>query len=342
MSELAKERSLTIEHAANGKGIGSKSSRGHCRRFWWVYAVVILAVAVAIVVPCLLLVAVPKIAQGKLDEAALTIDGIVITNVQTNSLNMAINSTITTDGSTHATIDGFEGTMYLADVDPPLAFAKINFPETTSDALQTVNVSQEIPVSDQDAFTTFNEHLMQQETVNVMVRGDTHIHVSGISRAYGVTFSKTVSLQGLNKFQGLNVTNPHVSIAQSNNFNATAHIPNPSVLTLDVGNATFRTYFNESEIGTSYIFNMVLRPGPNNFFIWADINQTAVLNGLTKRPWCERNGTLTFELAGKNVMNNGQPVPYFANALAATNLSVDIPIGQAIQSDIGLSVGCLD
>ncbi|KAI1412595.1 hypothetical protein F5Y13DRAFT_199829 [Hypoxylon sp. FL1857] len=342
MSEAAKEGSTAVEHAMRGKGIGSKSSKAHCKRFWWVYVVVILAVAVAIIVPCVLLVAVPKMAQQKLDEATLAIDGIVITNVQTNSLNMAINSTITTDGSTHATIDGFEGTMYLADLDPPLAFAKINFPETTSDAFQTVNVSQEIPISDQDAFTTFNEHLMQQETVKVMVKGDTHVHVRGISRAYSVTFSKTVPLQGLNKFQGLSVSNPHVSIAQTNNFNATAHIPNPSVLTLDVGNTTFHTYFNGSDIGTSYILNMVLRPGPNEFFIWADINETAVLDGLTQRPTCERNGTLTIELSGKDVTNNGQPVPYFANALAASNVSVDMAIGQAIQSDIGLSVGCIN
>ncbi|KAI1142809.1 hypothetical protein F5Y05DRAFT_366259 [Hypoxylon sp. FL0543] len=341
MSEPAKEGSTTVENAAHRKVTGSKSSKGHCRRFWWVY-VAILVIAVVIVVPCILLVAVPRMAQQKLDEATLTIDGIVITHVQANSLNMAINSTITTDGSTHATIDGFEGTMYLADVEPPLAIAKINFPETTSDALQTVNVSQEIPISDQAVFTTFNEHLMQQETVKVMVKGDTHIHVSGISRAYGVTFSKIVSLQGLNKFKGLNVANPHVSIAQTNNFNATTHIPNPSVLTLDVGNTTFRTYFNQSEIGTSYIRNMALHPGSNEFFIWADINQTAVLNGLTHRPWCERNGTLTIELAGKDVTNNGQPIPYLANALAASNLSVDISIGQAVQSDIGFSLSCID
>ncbi|KAI1461894.1 hypothetical protein F4805DRAFT_186648 [Annulohypoxylon moriforme] len=325
-----------------GNGANSKSSKGHCRRFWWLYVVIILIIAVVVIVPCVILVAVPRMAQKKLDQATLTIDGISVTKVQTNSLNMAINSTITTDGSTHATIDGFEGTMYLADINPPLAFAKINFPETTSDAHQIVNVSQEIPISDQDAFTTFNKHLLQQESVNVLVKGDTYVHVSGISRAYGVTFSKTVSLKGLDGFKGISVTNPHVSLAQSDNFNATAHIPNPSSLTLDVGNTTFNTYLNGSEIGTSYILNLVLHPGTNDFFIWADINNTAVVNALTKRPTCEHNGTLTFELSGKNVTNLGQHIPYFADALASSNTSVDIPIGQAIKSDLGLSLACTD
>ncbi|OTB07603.1 hypothetical protein M426DRAFT_241027 [Hypoxylon sp. CI-4A] len=281
-------------------------------------------------------------AQHKLDQATLTIDGIVITDVQTNSLHMAINSTIMTDGSAHATIDGFEGTMYLADVDPPLAFAKINFPETTSDSIQTVNISQQIPVFDLRAFTTFNENLIKQESVNVLVKGDTHIHVRGISRAYGVTFSKTVSLTGLNSFKGLIVTDPHVNINPTDNFNATVYIPNPSVITLEVGNTTFHTYFNNTEVGTSYIMNMVLYPGSNSFFIWADTNQTAVLAGLTQRPWCERDGTLTFELAGRTVMNHGQPIPYLADALGATNSSADIPIGQAIKGDLGVPIGCFD
>ncbi|KAI4869274.1 hypothetical protein F4820DRAFT_407766 [Hypoxylon rubiginosum] len=177
-------------------------------------------------------------AQQKLDQATLSIDSIVVTNTQTDSIHMAINSTITTDGSTHATIDSFEGTMYLADIHPPLAFATINFPETTSDAFQTVNVSQEVPISDLNAFTTFNTHLIQRESVNVLVRGDTFVHVQGLSRAYGVTFSKPVTLQGLDGFRGLSVTNPYVSAAQTNNFNATAHIPNPSVLTLEIVSST--------------------------------------------------------------------------------------------------------
>ncbi|KAI1213987.1 uncharacterized protein F4807DRAFT_207939 [Annulohypoxylon truncatum] len=341
MAEATNEGGASIGNGGNGKST-SKSSRGHCKRLWWLYVLIILVIAVVVVVPCVILVVVPRMAQNKLDEARLTIDGISVTKVQTNSLNMAINSTITTDGSTHATIDGFEGTMYLADANPPLAFAKINFPETTSDAHQTVDISQEIPISDQNAFTTFNEQLIQRESVNVLVKGDTHVHVRGISRAYSVTFSKTVSLKGLDDFKDLSVTNPHVSLAQADNFNATAHIPNPSSLTLDVGNTTFHTYLNGSEIGTSYILNMVLHPGTNDFFIWADINNTAVLNALTKRPTCERNGTLTFELSGKNVTNLGQPIPYFANSLAASNMSVDIPIGQAIKSDIGISVGCMD
>ncbi|KAI1075810.1 hypothetical protein F5B20DRAFT_558723 [Whalleya microplaca] len=343
MPGVAKEggaSSSAIEDGSNRK-TGGKGVKTHCKRYWWIHVLLLIIIIAVAVVPSVLLQAVPRTAQRKLDEASLTIDGIIISNTQTDSLNMAINSTITTGGDQRATIDGFEGTMHLADVDPPLAFAKINFPETTSDTLQTVNISQEVPITDLNAFTTFNKYLIERENVNILVKGDTHIHVKGISRTYPVAFRKTVPLKGLNGLAGLAVTNPQVNTDQYNNFNATVQIPNPSVLILDIGNTTFTNYFNGSDIGTVYILNLVLYPGVNDYFIWADIQQGPIVTALTQKPYCERNGTLPFQLAGKTVINNGQPIPYFADALKASNQSVDINIGQAIANDIGFPIGCL-
>ncbi|KAI3323584.1 hypothetical protein HD806DRAFT_497261 [Xylariaceae sp. AK1471] len=287
-----------------------------------------------------LLVAVPSMAQKKLNAAKLTIDGITVTNTQTTSLVMAINSTITADDSVHATIDAFEGTMYLADVDPPLAFAKINFPQTSSSAIQAVNVSQEIQVADVDAFTTFNKYLLAMESVNIQVKGDTYIHVKGISRAYSATFDKTVTLKGLNNFAGLAISNPQINLNPKNNFNGTAHIPNPSVLTLEIGNTTFSNYFNGSLVGMTYINNLVLRPGDNTFFTTADIEQVPIIKALTQEPFCELEGKLPFQLKGSRVTNNGQDIPYFAAALAASNQSVTIDLSQAAKA-VGIPAACL-
>lgn len=141
-------------------------------------------------------VGVPKIAQQKLDAAELTVDGITVTNTQAQNMTMAINSTIRTDGSVHATIDGFRGSMYLEDRLPHTPFAEIDFPQTTSAALQTVNVSQFLEIKDVEALTIFNTWLLANESLRVTLVGDTHVHVRGISRAYPVTFKKTITLPG--------------------------------------------------------------------------------------------------------------------------------------------------
>jgi hypothetical protein len=180
---------------------------------------------------------VPKIAQKKLDEAVLTVQGISASDTKTLNLTMSINSTITTDGSVHATVANFTGDMYLEDVVPHRTFAKLQFPTTESSAFQVVNVSQFLPVDDMEAFTQFNTWLLHNETLRVTIRGDTTVRVSGIARDYPVTFSKTIEMPGLQGFAGTTVSDVNISIAgfpDGTNMKAVAHIPNRSFVTFEI------------------------------------------------------------------------------------------------------------
>ena len=87
---------------------------------------------------------------------------------------------------------------------------------------------------------------------------------------------------------------------------------------------------------------MILRPGTNDYFVWADIEQSPVLTALGRKPTCEDpEGMLTFELSGKTVENQGQPIPWYADALASHNASVTMPVGQAVAEALGgIRVSC--
>lgn len=84
----------------------------------------------------------------------------------------------------------------------------------------------------------------------------------------------------------------------------------------------------------------MLYPGDNAFPSSSDIKQLPIINALTQEPFCELMGKLPFELQGKDVVNNGQVLPYFRDALAASNQSVTIDIGEAAKK-IGLPVQCI-
>jgi hypothetical protein len=86
--------------------------------------------------------------------------------------------------------------------------------------------------------------------------------------------------------------------------------------------------------------NMILRPGLNTFFLHANISQTAVVNALQLKPYCENGGDLPFELTGKDVVNNGQHLTYYSNALSAANQSVTIPIGFDLKRDNNITFSC--
>lgn len=329
----------TVQQSENAVGGGKKRACvAHCKRFWWAHLIAFICIVVLVV--CLVIfVGIPKIAQGKIDDAKLTIDSIIISKPESESYNMAVNSTITTDGSVHAEIDGFTGVMYLEDLEAHEPFASIDFPETTSAKLTTVNVSQTVEVTNMEAFTTFNTWLLANESLKLTIEGDTNVHLKGISRGFGVTFKKTVDLKGLNGFHGLEVTSANLDLVKTeNNFNGTVDIPNASILTIEIGNTTFVNMYEGEDIGTVYIDDLILYPGINNRTMYADIEQRPVLEAVTTEPHCT-DGVVPFELKGKDVVNNENKLAYFADALASLSTNVDIGLKDAFDR-AGLEIGC--
>ncbi|KAI0473074.1 hypothetical protein GGR56DRAFT_597701 [Xylariaceae sp. FL0804] len=350
MSETSKERQMPS--ATTSEAARTPSKRGHAKRFWWAYLLAFLAIATVIIVPSVILVAVPRLAQKRVDAASLTVDGVAVVDTRAASFTMAINATIRSPHGVRAHVDAFNGTLYLV-ADPPVAFTQMRFPAVTSGGgAQTVNVSHEISLSSSSSdgsgdgaasssglssFTEFTATLLQEKSVDVRIVGYTHVHVPGIDRAYAVTFNKTVSLAGLDGFAGLSVSDPHLSLTSKNNFKGTVHIPNPSVLTLDVGNITFANYLNGSAVGSSVVYDVTLSPGTGNdsssnnaFALEADIETLAVLKALKQPPYCgsgDQAGVLPLQLSGSNVTNDGQELAYFAKALGAHNMTVSIDTG---------------
>lgn len=183
-----------------------------------------------------ILVAVPKIAQSKINEAELEIQSVQILETEPNAYLMKIDSSITTDGKIHASVDPFEADMYLEDWPAHVPFATVNMPETNSNKHQVVNVTQNVKIADMEEFTRFNVWFHNNETLRVTVNGKTKVKPSGLPRKYDVTFKKTIELKGLNHFAGTKVTDGHIGLSSDKsipNFNGTTVIPNASVFTLD-------------------------------------------------------------------------------------------------------------
>ena len=146
---------------------------------------------------------------------------------------------------------------------------------------------------------------------------------------------------GFNSFAGIGVDNTTFLLKpspQGDNFLGTAKINNPTIFTIEIGNATFGNFLNGQSIGTVNLDNMVLRPGMNSVAMRANVTQTPVITTVTKRPYCE-DGKLPFVLRGTDVVNNGQHIGYFADALAASNQTITIDIGKTLAS-IGLPIVC--
>ena len=127
----------------------------------------------------------------------------------------------------------------------------------------------------------------------------------------------------------------------ANNFFADSTIPNPSVFSLDVGNATFINYFNNTAVGHLYLDNMKLYPGDNVIKVRATIDNSPIITALMTAPVCDAgpsNGILAFELQGECVVNAAnETLPYYEAALAAARQHVEINVGEAINVGLGFN-----
>lgn len=320
-----------------------KTCMRHCKRFWWAYLIAFVCIVVLVV--CLIIfVAVPKIAQSKINEAELDIQAVRILDTQSDAYKMEIDSTITTDGHIKAKVYPFEGVMYLEDKPGHVPFATLDFPETSAAKHQVVNISQDVKIQDMDAFRDFNIWFHNNETLRITVEGKTQVKPSGLTRKYDVDFKKTLEIKGLNVFAGTKVTEGEISLESGDdgkNFHGVADIPNASHFTLDIGNVSFSNFVGDTFLGHLFIDNLVLRPGSNVVNISADMNQIATVRLLRNAPakTCE-SGTLDFKLLGDNVTNHGENISYFAAALASVNQTVPIDIGSMIEKALGEKVAC--
>jgi hypothetical protein len=107
------------------------------------------------------------------------------------------------------------------------------------------------------------------------------------------------------------------------------------------GNTSFYNYLLGQDIGTVYIDGITLFAQQNNSYpMAANISQAPVLTALGQRPYCENGGILPMQLRGKTVVNHGQPLYYYANALGAANQSLSLNIGADLKAINVPTINC--
>ena len=120
------------------------------------------------------------------------------------------------------------------------------------------------------------------------------------------------------------------------NMVGTVLIPNPTVLTLSMGNVTFNNYIHGTKtlIGNSTLSNLVLKPGNNTMPMKSIVDQALVITQLTTN---FKNGMLPIDIVGLSAVYEGQHLPYFEKALQGLTQSITLDVGSALMK-IGLNI----
>jgi|TARA_R110002003_G_scaffold126_27_gene11674 hypothetical protein len=114
----------------------------------------------------------------------------------------------------------------------------------------------------------------------------------------------------------------------------TVYIPNPSVMTLDLGNVTMNLSVDGKSIGTSLLPNLVLRPGNNTVPMQARVDQLTVI-GLIQSKY--KNAILPLDITGNSSVKDGKSLSYYAEAIKSNTVKLDLNVGPAL-SAVGINV----
>jgi LEA14-like dessication related protein len=144
----------------------------------------------------------------------------------------------------------------------------------------------------------------------------------------------------LNKLQGLNITDLKVLAGQGvvlddgSNLIGNITIPNPSVMTLDLGNVTMNLAIDGTSIGYTLIPNLILVPGDNKVPMQSKVDQLKIIS-LIKSKYT--NAIVPLEIVGNSSVANGEHLTYYEAAIKSNTIKLDLNVGPALKA-IGITV----
>lgn len=307
--------------------------KNHYKKFWWCDCLVLIIFVLVIVLP-IIYVAIPKKAQKDINASTLEVTMQDVSDPTPDSVQLAIDSIARSSSSFHPTIEGFRAAFYLEGKEP---FIYADVPEVKAEAETSIKIRQNVKIANMESFKEYNKVVIGSEEFTVFLSGKTKVHQSGLS-AISVDYDKRITMKGLNKLSGLNITDLKILsgerevLSDGSNLIGRAIIPNPSVLTIDLGNVTMNLSVDGESIGTALLPDLVLRPGTNNVSMQSIVPQVKVFQLVTSK---YKNAILPLEIVGNSSISNGQHLEYFEEAIKSNSIKLNLNVGPPLAA-IGL------
>jgi len=290
-----------------------------CRWYYWVGGVLLFILVVLLII---FLGVVPAVAQKSVDKTYLELDALNIVAPRPDGFVLSIDSTIKGAKIHGAKLDGFNADFLLNDKGD--TFMKVDIPKVSTEDEIPVEVKDiDTTVTDNTAFMNFAHTLMESEKLDVKIKGKTKIHIGKLSAK--VDYNEVITMKGLNKLKGMAVVGYKlVEDSKDHNLEAEILIPNPTVVTLQLGDVDIEMFSKEKSFGNGTLPNLILTPGNNNYTFRGQVDIRTLL-GLVIN---SGGKPAYFQVKGKKVSYKGVDIPWLKEPLAAN--FVDVQLGHKV------------
>ncbi|UDD60979.1 hypothetical protein AFCA_008364 [Aspergillus flavus] len=176
-------------------------------------------------------------------------------------------------------------------------------------------------------------------TTNIYL-GKLKSHIS-LKKDLPQNMSVGAKIAALNSFAGFSIEDPKMLFPPRDdgvNLVANATLPNPSVMTIEIGTITMDLKSKDLTIGNATINNLTLRPGNHSTPLEGVVDMHTVTENLLPLLQAQRDslrsGYLSLDAVTREVEYDGVMIPYYTEVMRDLVLSAKVPVNDLLINSV--------
>ncbi|KNG84320.1 hypothetical protein ANOM_008319 [Aspergillus nomiae NRRL 13137] len=272
----------------------------------------------AVFLPIFFVVIIPAIAQRVVDNSSLVVTETSVMQPRPDSIMLSLKTALKLPIGVPVRIDPIAISLFNRKTKGNGTWAKVYLDGATISGNTTLAVK--------DQFTPLNVEQWKEYVHSVVFEKNAPLSLNGKTTAYlgklknHITMDKDVKQNTLDSFAGFAIADPQLLLPpreDGTNLIANATLPNPSVMTLEIGTTVLDLKSGDLVIGNATIDNLVLKPGNHSSPVHGIMDLKVLLKNLVPILQTQassiKNGYLTLDTVGKSVVYDASRSPTTPN-----------------------------
>ncbi|KAJ5668602.1 uncharacterized protein N7477_007172 [Penicillium maclennaniae] len=344
LAPTSEDPKLEQVQSAGGISLATNRSRKerlarHWKRFWCCYLIGNV-IFLAIFLPVFFLVAIPAISQLVVNKSDLVLVNAAVMQPRAESIQLTLESALNLKIALPVRIEPIVLDLFVRDTGSKAPWGNVTIAGKTIKGNTTLGVSDvHTPLINTTTWTSYVHDVVFDKTTALSLRGTTNSYLGVLKSP--VVMDKDVVSPTLDSFNGFSITDSALLLppkADGTNLVGNATLPNPSVLTIEIGTITLDIKSGGLVIGNATLEDLTIKPGDNKHPLTAildfDIIFAHLGTVLKSQANLLKTGNLTLDTITKSVVWENKTVPYYTEVMSGLTLPAQVPLMDTLKNTL--------
>ncbi|KAF7715338.1 Uncharacterized protein PECH_007249 [Penicillium ucsense] len=312
----------------------------HWKRFWCCYLIGNI-IFLAIFLPIFFLVVLPAVSQLVVNKSDLVLVNASVMQPRPDSILLTLESALDLKLALPVRIDPITLDLFNRDTGVDNSFANITIEGKTIKGNTTLGVQHQFtPLMNVSSWTSYVHNVVFQKETALSVHGSTNSYLGKIKSR--VTMDKDIVSPTLDSFNGFSISDSTLLLSangsSSTNLIGNATLPNPSILTIEIGSIILDIYSGDLVIGNATLNGLTLKPGNNTSPIQGFLDLKKIVANLgaviKSQAAALKSGNLALKTITRSVVWNGTEVPYYTQVMHQLPLIAEVSLISVLKNTL--------